>query len=142
MPSERQQAAPKPAAEKAAKPQAPKPAPPPAEEPPQAYLDAVARLQDENPAIRVPLDSMRFIRFDGSQVHVEFSRKVMMHMKLLERRKELINAAMSEAFGAPVSVAMRPEGSGAPEKSVSDAARDAINQSYDVFGRDKVEFVD
>ena len=35
---------------------------------------------------------MRFIRFDGRQAVVEFTRKNMMHMKLLERKKALIEA--------------------------------------------------
>lgn len=131
-----------PAAEKPAKKEAPKAPPAPAEPPPEAYLSALTKLQDENPAIRAPLDSMRFIRFDGNTVIVEFTRKNMMHMKLLERRKAQIDAALSEAFGAPVAVAMRVEGANVPPKPVSDAARDVINQSYDVFGRENVEVVD
>ena len=127
----------KPAERPAAPAPAPKPAPPtPAEEPPQAYLDALARLRQENPSILKPLESMRFIRIDGRQVAVEFSRKNMMHLKLLERKKPMIEAALSEAFGAPVGLSMNPEG-GAAEKQVSDAARDVINQAYDVFGREK-----
>ena len=128
------------ASEKAEKPKAqaaPKPQPTPAEAPPQEYLDALGRLQAENPSIRAPLDSMRFIRFDGRQVIVEFSKKGLMHMKLLERKKPLIEGALSEAFGAPVGIAMNLEGSGAVEKSVSDVAREVINQAYDVFGREK-----
>ena len=84
---------------------------------------------------------MRFIGFDGRQATVEFSRKNMMHMKLLERKKAAIDAALSEAFGAPVGVAMRLEGSQA-EKKVSDVARDVINQSYDVFGRENIELTE
>lgn len=117
---------------------APKPAATPAETPPQMWLDALAKLREENPSIRSPLDSMRFIRFDGRQVTVEFSRKSMMHMKLLERKKPLIDAALTEAFGQPVAIAMSLEGSGAAEKPVSDTAREVINQAYDVFGRDKI----
>ncbi len=114
---------------------APKAAPTPAETPPQAYLDALDALQTQNPSIRAPLDSMRFIRFDGRQVAVEFSKKSMMHMRLLERKKQMIEQALSDAFGAPVSLSMTLEGSAAA-KSVSDTARDVINQAYDVFGRE------
>ena len=128
--------------EKPAREAAPKAAPPtPSEEPPQAWLDAVERLREENPSIRAPLDSMRFIRFDGRQVAVEFTKKNMMHMKLLERKKTLIEGALSEAFGAPVGISMALEG-GAAEKKVSDVAREVINQSYDVFGRDKIDIID
>ncbi len=133
----------KPAPEKPEKPAekaAPKPAPTPAEEPPQEYLDALGRLQEENPSIRAPLDSMRFIRFDGHKVVAEFSKKNIMHMKLLERKKSVIEQALSDAFGAPVALAMTQEG--VAEKKVSDVARDIINQSYDVFGRDKIEVED
>ena len=124
--------------EKPAEKAAPKPAPTPSEEPPREYLDALARLQDENPSIRAPLESMRFIRFDGQKVVVEFSKKGMMHMKLLERKKALIEGALADAFGAPVGISMSLEGSGAAEKKVSDVAREVINQAYDVFGRDKI----
>ena len=117
---------------------APKAAVTPAEAPPKEWLDALAGLQQENPSIRAPLESMRFIRFDGRQVTVEFSRKNMMHMKLLERKKPVIEAALSEAFGQPVGIAMNLEGSGAAAKSVSDTAREVINQAYDVFGREKI----
>ena len=119
---------------------APKAGPTPADTPPQAWLDALAAIQEENPSIRAPLASMRFIRFDGRQVTVEFSKKNMMHMKLLERRKAQIEAALSDAFGQPVGLALTLEGQAA--KPVSGVARDIINQSYDVFGRDKIEVVE
>ena len=136
-------AASRPAAPKAERPAEPKaPAPTPADEPPQQWLDALARLQEENPSIRAPLDSMRFIRFDGKQVTVEFTRKSMMHMRLLERKKPMLEAAISEAFGAPVGLNMKVEGSGEAEKKVSDVAREVINQSYDVFGREKIDIVE
>ena len=84
---------------------------------------------------------MRFIRFDGQRAFVAFGKKQMMHMKVLERKKPLIEAALSDAFGAPVSINMALEGATAT-KPVSDIAREVINQSYDVFGRDKIDIVD
>ena len=123
----------------AAKP-APKPAP--AEEPPAAWQEAISRLREENPSIRAPLDSMRFLRFDGQRAFVEFSKKQMMHMKVLERKKGLIEAALSEAFHAPVTVNMALEGGEVQEKKLAGVARDVINQSYDVFGRENIELVD
>ena len=128
--------------EKPAEKHAPKPAPTPSETPPREYLDAMAALQSENPSIRAPLGSMRFIRFDGHRVVVEFSKKNMMHMKLLERKKAQIEGALSGAFGAPVSLSMTLEGSDAVEKKVSDVARDVINQAYDVFGRENTSVED
>ena len=129
-------------AEKAPEKTAPKAAPTPSEEPPQAWLDAIARLREENPSIRTPLDSMRFIRFNGNQVVVEFSKKVMMHMKLLERKKPLIEAALSDAFGQAVGISMTVEGGGAAEKKISDVAKEVINQAYDVFGRENTSVED
>ena len=128
--------------EKTPKPAARKPAPAPAEAPPQAWLDAMEKLKAENPSIRAPLDSMRFLHFDGSAVIVEFSRKQMMHMRVLERKQAMLDGALTEAFGAPVRLNMLLEGSAEAEKKLSSAAKDVINQSYDVFGRDKIELVD
>ena len=134
-------AAQKPVAEE--KPAAPRRTPTPAETPPPEYLEAIKRLMEENPPIRAPLQSMRFIRFDGEKVFAEFEKKQMMHMKVLERKKELISQALTEAFGSPVTIAMSVEGEGAAmEKKLSTVARDVINQSYDVFGRENIELVD
>ena len=66
----------------------------------------------------------------------------MMHMKLLERKKPLIDEALTAAFGAPVGIAMVLEGSAAPEKKLSDVAKDVINQANDVFGREKLDLTD
>ena len=125
----------------AAAPAKPKAAPRPSQTPPGEYLEAIEKLGQENPSIRTPLNSMRFIQFDGQRVTVEFGKKQIMHMKMLERKKNLIDAALSDAFGAPVAVAMVMEGDAA-EKTVSDVAREVINQSYDVFGRDKIDIID
>ena len=128
--------------EKKAEVRAPAPKPTPAEAPPQAYLDAVAQLQAENPSIRKPLDAMRFIRFDGNQVVVEFAKKNMMDKMLLERKRGMIQEALANAFGQEVGIAMNIEGSATMEKKVSDTARDVINQVYDVFGREKTSIED
>ena len=128
----------------AAKPEAVKPAPKaaPSEAPPQAYLDAVARLQAENPSIRKLLSAMRFVRFDGNQVVVEFSRKEMTIKAVLEKKKPLIEAALAGAFNQPVGIVMNIEGRDQQSRSLSDTARDVINQAYDVFGREKTSIED
>ena len=120
----------------------PKPVPTPSQTPPRAYLDAIEALQDENPSIRKPLSNMRFVRFDGNQVAVEFAKKNMMDKMLLERKRPLIEEALARAFGQEVGIAINVEGSGAPEKKVSDVAKDVINQAYDVFGREKTSVED
>ena len=133
------QAAPAPAEKEA--PSAPKTPAKPAVLPPQQYLDAIEQLQQDNPSIRRPLESMRFVKFDGHSAYVEFDRKQLMHMKVLERKKPLLEAALSQAFGSPVSISMAAE-EGETQKNLSDVARKVINESYDVFGREKIDITD
>ena len=145
VPAAPAKAAPKASADRPApRPEPAKPAAPAAsaETPPEAYLDALKRLGEENPSIRSPIQSMRFMRFDGERVFVEFPKKQMMHMKILERKKAMIDEALTAAFGQPVGIAMSLEGAGIVEKKLSDVAKDVINQSYDVFGRENIEIVD
>jgi hypothetical protein len=85
---------------------------------------------------------MRFIRFDGNQVVVEFAKKNMMDKMLLERKKNMIQEALAGAFGHTVGIVMNIEGSTVAEKKLSDTARDVINQAYDVFGREKTSIED
>lgn len=122
---------------------APMEKPVPSEKPPREYLDAIEKLSLENPSIRSPLASMRFLRFDGQRVIVNFNKKQLMHMRMLERKKPMLEAALSEAFGAPVGIHMTTENDGdAQAKTVSQTAREVINQSYDVFGRENIDIVD
>ena len=121
---------------------APSAKPAPAAEPPAPYLEAVRALSEGNPSMRKPLEAMRFTGFDGQTVSVEFSKKAMMYMKLLEKKKEMLDEAFTAAFGAPVGVSLTVEGAGAPQKKLTDVARDVINQSYDVFGRENIELTD
>ncbi|MBQ9952070.1 MAG: DNA polymerase III subunit gamma/tau [Clostridia bacterium] len=124
--------------------EAPKPAPvkaAPAVTPPPEYHSALDKVAEDNPSIRAALPSMRFTGFDGSVVSVEFSKKTMMHLKMLERKKTLFDAALSDAFGQPVSIRMTLEGEKAAPKTASVAKR-VIEESYDVFGRDKIDLSD
>ena len=116
-----------------------KPAPQAA--PPEAYLEAVKRLGEENPSIRSPLQSMCFAGFDGRRVDVVFAKNRMMHLRVLERKKELLERALSDAFGEAVSIAMAMEGAGTENKP-SDTGRDIINQAYDIFPRENIDITD
>ena len=123
----------------------PKPAPVkagPAVQPPKEYLDALERVAGETPSIKATLPSMRFVAFDGSVVTVEFSKKQMMHMKMLERKKALFDGALSEAFGQPVSIHMQLEGEKTARAATGSTARRVIEESYEVFGRDKIDLQD
>ena len=131
-----------PAPEKA-RPRAEKPAPAPAGDAPPQYLQAVEALSKENPSLRAALAGMKFAGFDGAVVTAEFPRKQMMFMKMLERKQDKLNAAIAEAFGTPVKLAMRLEGDGAAAAAPTAAqARRVIEQSYDVFGRENIDLTD
>ena len=138
--------APKPAKAPApAKERAPKAAPPPksvAEAPPQ-YLQAVEALSKANPSMRAALEGMKFAGYDGGVVTAEFARKQLMFMKMLERKREPMEAAFTEAFGAPTKLVMRLEGrrraAGRPPPRRPAASSE---QSYDVFGRENIDLTD
>ncbi len=108
-------------------------------QPPQEYLNAIESIGAETPSIRATLSSMQFVAYDSGVLAVEFSRKNMMHMKMLERKKAMLEAAFSDAFGTPVSLRMQLEGDRAQPAPVGSAAKRVIEESYDVFGRDKID---
>lgn len=117
-------------------------APSPDAPPPQSYLDALEAVAKESPSIRATLPSMRFVRFENGTVEVEFPRKSIMHMKMLERKKALLDTALSTAFGQPVSIRMTLEGSAAPVPATGAVARRIIEEAYDVFGRENIDITD
>ena len=146
-----QAAAPAPAAQPAptAKPAAAGPAKPaakpgPALTPPPEYLQALELFAQDNPPMRATLASMRFAGLEDGAVRVEFAKKNMMHMKMLERKQASLDQAFSTAFGQPMRAVLRQEGDAAPlaPGTASAEARRRIEQSYDVFGRDKIEITD
>ena len=110
--------------------------------PPQEYLNALEKVGEDTPSIRAALPSMRFVEFDGSTVTVEFSKKQMMHMKMLERKKTLFDGAFSDAFGQPVSIRFTLEGERTAAPKTTNVAKRVIEESYDVFGRDKIDLQD
>ena len=127
-----------------AKERAPKAAPPPksaAEAPPQ-YLQAVDALARANPSMRAALEGMKFAGYENGAVTAEFARKQLMFMKMLERKREMMEAAFAEAFGAPTKLVMRLEGDAAPAAAPAAQARRVIEQSYDVFGRENIDLTD
>ena len=107
--------------------------------PPQEYLAALEKVGEETPSIRAALPSMRFVGFDGSTVTVEFSKKQMMHMKMLERKKTIFDGAFSDAFGQPVSIRFTLEGEKASAPKTTNVAKRVIEESYDVFGREMID---
>jgi hypothetical protein len=72
-----------------------------------------------------------------------FAKKQMMHMKLLERKQEILEAALTEAYGEPIKLILKLEGDAAAAPGKADAAaRKVMDQAFDVFGRDMVEITD
>ena len=65
--------------------------------------------------MRAALEGMKFAGYDGGVVTAEFARKQLMFMKMLERKREPMEAAFTEAFGAPTKLVMRLEGDAAPQ---------------------------
>ena len=114
----------------------------PAVTPPPEYLAALEKVGEETPSIKAALPSMRFMGFDGTTVTVEFSKKTMMHMKMLERKKTILDGALSDAFGQPVAIHMTLEGDRAAKPQTTNVAKRVIEESYDVFGRDKIDLQD
>lgn len=108
-------------------------------QPPQEYLNAIESIGAETPSIRATLSSMQFVAYDSGVLAVEFSRKNMMHMKMLERKKAMLEAAFSDAFGTPFRSECSWEGDRAQSAPVGSAAKRVIEESYDVFGRDKID---
>ena len=108
---------------------------------PQEYLAAIAAIKEANPSIAGPLASMTFAGLEGDTVHVEFEKKSMMHMKMLERRVQLFNEALTGKFGRPMRIAMRVKGAG-PAARTASPAKKIIEQSYDIFGRENIDFTD
>ena len=134
----------KPAEKPSGSPAAPeKPAPKasaPAATPPQQYLDAIEKVGAENPSFRSMLPKMRYAGIEDGVVTVEFGRDGIMVRRVLESKAPLIEAALSEAFGQ--SMRLRTRNAGEQSAKTSAAAKSVIEQSYDVFGRDKIELTD
>lgn len=105
--------------------------------PPQEYFDAVAAYADANASCRQMIQSMHFVSFDCGVLTVEFAKKQILHMKMLERRKADLEKTFSNVFRTPVLLDMRLEGEKAAD--VGAAARRVISESYDIFGRENVD---
>ena len=135
-------AAAKPAAEEkqpAARPAAPKTVAP-AAKPPQEYLDALEKLGEVEPSVKRMLSLMRFAGLADGVLTVEFDSRGMMAKQVLEKKSAAIEGVLTECFGAPTRIRM--VNAGAAPAQTSAAARDVIQQSYDIFGRDKIELTD
>ena len=84
---------------------------------------------------------MQFAGMEDGVVTVAFGKDGIMVRRVLEAKQALIEAALSESFGVPMRIRMVNEGQAAQAKP-SAAAKSVIEQSYDVFGRDKIDLTD
>ena len=137
--------APAPSEEK--KPDAPKKPSPaakvsaPAAVPPPEYLSGIEKFAAENGSVKRMLEKMQFAGIENGVVTVAFGKDGIMVRRVLEAKQKLIEAALSESFGAPMRLRMVNEGQ-ATQAKPSAAAKSVIEQSYDVFGRDKIDLTD
>ena len=83
---------------------------------------------------------MRFAGLADGVLTVEFDSRGMMAKQVLEKKSAAIESVLTECFGAPTRIRM--VNAGAAPVQTSAAARDVIQQSYDIFGRDKIELTD
>ena len=113
----------------------------PAAEPPAEYLSAIENVAAQVPSIKSMLPKMRFAGIENGVVSVEFGGDAIMVRRLIEAKANIIEAALSEAFGSPMRLRTAAAGAG-PKKNTSAAARKVIEQSYEVFGRDKIDLTD
>ena len=111
--------------------------------PPKEYLDAISAVTGENPSVKGPVAAMVFVGIADGVAQVEFPKKSMMFMKVLERKTELFDAALTKAFGAPMRISMALEGAARPAAKTTPApAKGVIEQSYDIFGRENIELTE
>ena len=80
------------------------------EEAPEGYTTAIKNCANANPAIRLPLGTMQYVRTEDDTILVCFQKKNLMFRKLLERKKALIEDALSKTFGRPMHLKMFLEG--------------------------------
>ena len=112
----------------------------PAAKPPQEYLDALEKLGEVEPSVKRMLSLMRFAGLADGVLTVEFDSRGMMAQRVLESKTPSIEKVLGECFGSPTRIRM--VSAGAAPVQTSAAARDVIQQSYDIFGRDKIELTD
>ena len=113
----------------------------PAEKPPEEYLAGMATLGEMMPSIKKMLTKAIFGGFDGSTVTLLFDGTGRMVRPLIERSTAQLEEVFSQTFGTPVKVRMLDMDKAAAPQTTQTARR-VIEQSYDVFGRDKIELTD
>lgn len=133
----------------AAKAEASVPMPPPEEKKvsapaavaPKEYLQAIELISRRDRAAWNMLQKMNFTSLEDNLLVVSFDpKKNMMAKSMLERKTQIVEEALSEAFGAKIRFAMRPEGERAAK--LTSQVKNVIEQSYDVFGRENIEIID
>ena len=113
----------------------------PAATPPQEYLDAIEQVGASTPSIKSMLPKMRFAGIENGVVTVEFGGDAIMVRRLIEAKLPIIEAALSASFGTPMRLRTAAAGAAVPKKT-SSTAKNVIEQSYEIFGRDKIDLTD
>lgn len=113
------------------------------EEPPQEYLDAIERVKNENPSFARLLDKFRFAGVSGDTVTMSYGRAEIMVVSIVNRpdKKRILEQAFTDSFGVDMNVVFK-DASQLGVKPLSSAGKSAVEMAYEVFGREKTEFVD
>lgn len=114
------------------------PAPPSADQ--QIFDKAISELAAANAPIRSYLPLMKFASREQGVVSVRFDKNSKFQMQLLERKSELIEKALSDAFGEPIRLNMQQ--TDAAPAAAKAASGTNLARTFDIFGRDKVEVID
>jgi len=104
----------------------------------------VAAIGSANAALKMPLSKAVFAGRDGSTVILEFAKNDRMFLSILDKdeKKKVIAEKLSEAFGEPLTVALRIAGAAEKPKASDPERTDAIQHARDIFGRENVDFLD
>jgi len=107
---------------------------------PKEYLDALELIGSRDRAAGNMLKKMEFASLEDNLLIVTFAPTMSIAKGVLEKKTEIVEAALSETFGAKIRFAMQPEGERA--RKMSSEAKNVIEQAYDIFGRENIEVID
>ena len=129
---------------KVASPVSPKPQPvqAPADNSPdkQAYDAGIEAFLKLTPSARVFMASASYQKTEDDVVYVTFPRSATIHKQVIEKKAAEIEQHLAQSFGRGVKLNVAiDDGKSNQKPGVSGST---LSQTFDIFGRDKVELVD
>ena len=124
------------------KPDKPKPVEPSA--PPPEWAQVLEALKAASPGLVTPLGKADQIWIEDDAVHIGFLKKYNMFMQIVKQDQKIaqIEQSLSSVFNRPMRAVIKEVQPGAAAKSAPAPAKNAIEQVYEVFGREHVLVVD